>query len=102
MPNYGRRKFCRYTIQVFNFIDDFFYNQQMQLFVIIYFYKALHVSGDSSTHHGWDGTPWSPISSTIPACSSIGWQYVKLNVQLCAPDDGRRNRPKHVEPFRNK
>jgi len=45
-------------------------------------------------YRGWEGT--------IPACSIIGWQYPKLNVQLCAPDDGRRNRPKHVEPFRNK
>ena len=44
----------------------------------------------------------SSISPTIPACSSIGWQYLKLKVQLCAPDDGRRIRPKHVEPFRNK
>ena len=28
------------------------------------------------------------------------WLTMKLNVQLCAPDDGRRNRPKRVEPFR--
>jgi len=46
---------------------------------------------------------WLLISkSTTPACSSIGWQYLKLSVQLCASDDGRKNRPKHVEPFRNK
>ena len=38
-----------------------------------------------------------PISSTLAASSSIGWQYLKLYVQLCAPDDGRRNRLKHVE-----
>jgi hypothetical protein len=25
------------------------------------------------------------------------WQYLKLYVQLCAPDDGRKNRLKHVE-----
>jgi len=31
------------------------------------------------------------------ASSSIGWQYLKLYVQLCAPDDGRRNSLKHVE-----
>jgi hypothetical protein len=36
-------------------------------------------------------------SSTTPASSSIGWQYLKLYVQVCAPDDMRRNRPKHVE-----
>ena len=39
----------------------------------------------------------SSISSTIAASSSIGWQYLKLYVQLCAPDDGRRNRLKHVK-----
>ena len=37
------------------------------------------------------------VSSTTAASSSIGWQYLKLYLQLCAPDDGRRNRPKHVE-----
>ena len=37
------------------------------------------------------------ISSTTSASSSIGWQYLKLYVQLCAPDDGRRNRLKRVQ-----
>jgi len=27
------------------------------------------------------------------------WQYLTLYVQFCAPDDGRRNRLKHVEQF---
>jgi hypothetical protein len=44
---------------------------------------------------GGDGT--SAVSSTVAASSSIGWQYLKLYVQLCAPDDGRRNRLKLVE-----
>jgi len=39
----------------------------------------------------------SSISSTVAASSSIGWQYLKLCLQLCAPDDGRRNRLKYVE-----
>ena len=30
----------------------------------------------------------SVISSTVAASSSIGWQYLTLYVQLCAPDDG--------------
>jgi hypothetical protein len=41
--------------------------------------------------------PDSSISSTVAAISSIGWQYLKLYVQLYAPDDGRRNSLKHVE-----
>jgi hypothetical protein len=39
----------------------------------------------------------SSILSTVAASSSIGWQYLKLYVQLCAPDDGQRNCLKHVE-----
>jgi hypothetical protein len=34
------------------------------------------------------------ISSTTTACSSIG---LKIPVQFCAPDDGRRKRLKHVK-----
>ena len=41
----------------------------------------------------------SSISSTIAASSIIGSQYLMLHVQFCAPDDGRRNRSKHVEHF---
>jgi hypothetical protein len=37
------------------------------------------------------------ISSMVAPNSSIGWQYLKLYVQLCAPDDGWRNCLKHVE-----
>jgi hypothetical protein len=35
-------------------------------------------------YRGWDGC-------------SIGWQYLKLYVQFCVPDGGRRNRLKHVQ-----
>ena len=41
----------------------------------------------------------SSIFSTVAASSSIGWQYLKLYVRLCVPDDGRRSRLKHVEPL---
>jgi hypothetical protein len=34
---------------------------------------------------------------TVATSSSIGWQYLKLSVQLRAPDDGRRNGMKHVQ-----
>jgi hypothetical protein len=43
------------------------------------------------------GAHGSSISSTVAASSSIVWQYLKLYVQLFAPDDVRRNRLKHVE-----
>ena len=38
-------------------------------------------------------------SSTLAASSSIGCQYLKLYIQFWAPDDGRRNRLKHIEHF---
>jgi hypothetical protein len=37
------------------------------------------------------------ILSTVAASSSIGWQYLKVYLQLYAPDDGWRNRLKHVQ-----
>jgi len=41
---------------------------------------------------------WScSISSIIPSCSSIGWQYLKLSVQWETPDDGQKNCPKHAD-----
>ena len=81
------------------------------------FTDALPVSGGSCAHHQEhtivhtasgsqpilllaatvEEMEFSSISSTVAASSSIGWQYLKLYVQLCAPDDGRRNRLKHVE-----
>ena len=40
-----------------------------------------------------------PIQLLAAASSCIGWQYLTLHVRFCAPDDGRRNRLKHVEHF---
>ena len=66
------------------------YNQQdatsLNLFIST---DALHVSGGSSAHY--------QEHTTVHTASGIGWQYLKLYVQLYAPDDGRRNRLKHVE-----
>ena len=45
----------------------------------------------------WVRWNWRSISSMIAASSSIVWQYLKLYVQLCALDDGRGNRLKHVQ-----
>ena len=42
-------------------------------------------------------TEFHPIHDT--SLLHIGLQYLKVSLQLCAPDDGRRNRPKHVEPL---
>ena len=65
----------------------------MQLFLIYLFLQnALHVSDGSSAHH--------QEQKTVHAASGIVNQYCcLLHVQFCAPDDGRRNRLKHVEYF---
>ena len=93
------------------------YNQQDAIYLDLFISTdTVHVSGGSSAHHqehttvhtasgiftntaaycyhGWDD---SSISSTIAASSVNVWQYQKLYVKLCAPDDGRKNRLKHVE-----
>jgi hypothetical protein len=44
----------------------------------------------------WDGTLSHPQQQQA---SVLVWQYLTLYVQFCAPDDGRRNRLKHVEQF---
>ena len=40
--------------------------------------QVLSTNTAACCYHGWDGT----ISSTLAASSSIGWQYLKLYVQL--------------------
>ena len=52
--------------------------------------QLLSTNTAACCYRGWDGTQLHLIYD------SIGWQYLKLYVQLCAPDDGRRNRLKHV------
>jgi len=72
------------------------YSEQGATFLDLFISKdALHVSSSSSARH--QEMVLSSISSTVAASNSIGWQYLKLFVQFCAPDDGRRNRLKHVE-----
>ena len=99
----------------------FNYNQQYATILIYLFLKCSTCFIGSSAHHQEHITvhpasgvvnqyccwlvSWlrcSSILATILASSSTGWQHLKLSVQLCGPDDGRRNRLKHVEHFRNK
>jgi hypothetical protein len=66
------------------------YSQQDAMFVDVFISTdALHVSSDSSAHH--------QAQTTVQTVSGIVNQYLMLYVQLCAPDDGRRNHLKHVE-----
>ena len=85
------------------------YNQQDATFLeFIYFYRRStcfrrFLRPSSGAHNcTYSFTYCQPIlllaiSSTVAASSSTSWQYLKLYVQFCAPDDGRRNRLKHVE-----
>ena len=90
--------------------------------IYLFLWNALHVSDGSSAHQQEIKTvytasgilpklycylplPWkswncSSISSTTVAGSSKGFtKYPMLYIQIWAPDDGRRNRLKHVEHF---
>jgi len=62
-----------------------------------YSFRYYQTNTAACCYRGWDGNPWSSIASTIAAV--LVWQYLMLYVQFCAPDDGRRNRLKHVEQF---
>ena len=91
---------------------------EMQLYRLIYYpYSALHVSDVVFAHqeHLTVFTASGSIlpsccrlvtwmrwnSSTTPAGNDIGVCYQMLEIQLSAPDDGRKHRPKHVELTRN-
>jgi hypothetical protein len=53
-------------------------------------------------YHGWDGTlwsRWSSIPTMIAAGSNKFWQIPEAVCIVWSPDDGRWNRPKHVERF---
>ena len=66
------------------------YSQQDATFLDLFISTVvLHVQCGSSAHH--------QEHITVHTASGIGRQYLKLCVQLFAPDDGRRNRTEHVE-----
>jgi len=66
------------------------YSQQDATFLDLFVFTfALHVSGGFSAHH--------QEHVTVHTASGIVKKYLKLYVQLRAPDDGWRNRLKHVE-----
>jgi len=65
----------------------------MQPFLIYLFLQTLYMFYAATL----EKMDLSSIFSTVAASSSIVWQYLKLYVQLRAPDDGRRNRLKHVD-----
>ena len=97
-------------------------SNKMQLYAVyLYPETALHVSGDTSTHHQERTqlylqhlvfvTPYcylplsrrswnSSISSMTAAGSNNDVTNTRCcNTVLCAPDDGWRYHPKHVEQF---
>ena len=82
----------------------------MQLFLILFiFTDPLHVSCGSSAHHQEHITVHTASGIVKPVLlpaamvdemeAVLFWQYLTLYVQFCAPDDGWRNRLKHVEKF---
>jgi len=83
-------------------------NPQAALYRLIYYSKsALHVSGDVFAHHHKHLTVFTVSGSVHPSCcrlaagSNLGKHYQILYIQSSAPDDGRKHRPKHVQPTWN-
>ena len=89
-------------------------NKMQRYTIYLFLSNALHVSGGSSAHHQELNTVYTALStlsnlfcylpqscsnsSTIAAGSGEGLtKCPMLYIQLWAPDDGRRNRLKHVE-----
>jgi hypothetical protein len=76
------------------------YGQQDATFLDLFiFTNALHVSGGPSAHHQEHTCTYRfrychPI---LLLAATLEETELKMYVQLCAPDDGRRNRLKHVE-----
>jgi len=73
-------------------------NKMQRYTVYLYLETALHVSGGTSTHHHEHIQLYlrhlvfvTPL--LLPTAPDA------VNTVVCAPDDGRRYHPKHVEPF---
>ena len=79
-------------------------NKMQRYTVFFIIVNALHVSGGFSAHHQELKTVNTAFGMChacllLPLAVAAGkyGTYQMLCVQFSAPDDGRRNRPKHVE-----
>jgi len=84
------------------------YNQQDATFHnLLYFCKTLHVSDGLSVHNQELKTahtasdrlllPAASLARLAAGSSKRSDKYLTLYMLFCAPDDGRKNRLKHVE-----
>ena len=93
-------------------------NMLQRYAIDLFLWKAVHVSGGSSAHHQEFRTVYTasstlsklycylPLSwkrwntsTTVAGSSKRLTNYPILYIQFWTPDDGRRNRLKHVERF---
>jgi hypothetical protein len=78
-------------------------NKMQRYTIHLFLQNALRVSGCSSAHHqelSWRSWNCSTSSTTTAKGSSNGLTNTRCCVySFWAPDDGRRNRLKHVEHF---
>jgi len=68
--------------------------QDATLHSLFYLETPLHVSGGASTHH----QECIQLSTASGICHTI----TAVDTVVCAPDDGWRHHPKHVEQFPDK
>jgi len=80
-------------------------NQQYALYRLNYYSKsALHVSGDVFAHHQKHLTVFPVSGSVHPSCCRLVSRMSSTHPRhqpSIAPDDGRKHRPKHVQPTWN-
>jgi hypothetical protein len=96
-------------IQLLHLPGIFMYNQQdATLHIYLFLWNTIHVSGGSSTHHQELKTVYTALGTlwNLYCYLPLSWKrwnavpkYPMLHIQFWAPDDGRRNRLKHVEHF---
>ena len=74
---------------------------------------SLFISGNCSTYFGWYFHPSSGAHTTVSTafgichtviaiCRYLGGDGTGAHIVVCAPDDGWRSQPKHVEQFPEK
>jgi len=84
-------------------------NKMQRYTIYLFLWNSLHVPGGSSAHHQELKTVFTAsgtlsnfycYTATVVAVNSKSLtKYPMLYIQFWAPDDGRRNRLKHVEHF---
>jgi hypothetical protein len=76
-------------------LTNLYIQQYVTLHSLFYMETALHVSGGTSTHH----QERKQLSTASGICHVTATCRYAVDTVVCAPDDGWKYHPKHVEQF---